>query len=76
MKPKLSPEEACAVLLSLFTRTTRPVLVGPATIRLGPLWSLDDTQALFDRLVEEGKVRHVTDEEARQFDVSDGYLLV
>jgi hypothetical protein len=76
MKPKLPPDKARVVLLSLFEKTTRPVLVGPACIALGPLWSLAETYALFESLVAEGRLRHLTDDERRRFDVSEGYLLV
>jgi hypothetical protein len=54
----------------------RPLLIGVAAVRLGFLWSLDETEGLFEELVEEGKIRSITKEERDLHGLHEGYVLV
>lgn len=73
---KQSSEQAKKDILALFERSKRPVLLGRATIHLGPLWSLMDTEAIFVELEKEGRIREVSEAEQVEFGIQCGYRLV
>ena len=56
--------------------SVRPLLVGVAAVRLGSLWSLEETEELFQALMDEGKIRPINDQEKRRFDLREGYVPV
>jgi hypothetical protein len=73
---KLSKPDAKQVLMGMVTLSQRPLLVGVAAVRLGFLWSLDETETLFEELIEEGKIRSISKEERDLSGLHEGYVLV
>lgn len=73
---RLSETDAKQALMGMVTVSQRPLLIGVAAVRLGTLWSLDETEALFSELVDEGKLRHISKEEQRLHGLHEGYVLV
>lgn len=73
---RLTKEAAKQAVLGMATVSQRPLLVGVAAVRLGVLWSLDDTETLFAELVEEGDLRPISKEERDTYGLHEGFMLV
>jgi len=71
----LTKEAAKQAVLGMAAVSQRPLLVGVAAVRLGVLWSLDDTEALFSELVEAGELRPISREERGTYGLHEGYVL-
>jgi hypothetical protein len=71
---RLPKSDAKQVLMGMVTRSQRPLLVGVAAVRLGVLWSIEETEALFEELAEEGRVRRLNREEQRIYGLQEGYV--
>lgn len=69
-------EEARETILDFLRRDNhRPIMVGELALRIGPLWSLADTESLAYRMVAEGKIREATPKEVAAWG-HDGFFLV
>jgi len=75
MKTKPSREQARELVIKLFEHTSQPVLIGRATVALGPYWSLDETEGVFTELMMRGEIRQLTKQESWDLDVLHGYVL-
>lgn len=64
--------EAKVRVLSLFTKTSRPVLIGQASLELR--WPLSWVEELFEELRHEGKIRLLSPSESYQYDVKHGFF--
>lgn len=73
---RLTKEDAKLALMGMATVISpRPLLVGVAAVRLGTMWTLDETESLFEELVEAGRLRPIGKEEQRLFGVQDGFVV-
>jgi hypothetical protein len=71
---KPTPDEARKVIFKCLDRSDRPLLIGQATLALGPLWTLSETEGVLGKLVEEGILRELTPEERWKWDLAHGYV--
>lgn len=71
-------DEAKEAILTMAKKASRPLLVGVAAIKLGYFWNIFRTEELFEELVDEGKLRMITQDEQKFFglDCPDGYFSV
>ena len=58
---KATGAEARERVLELLRKVERPVLIGEAALVIGPLWTLEETEALLEGLVTEGLAERVVD---------------
>jgi len=75
-KRHLAKEEAKSEILSLFKKSSRPLIIGAASMHLGYYWTLEKTERLFEELIEDGKMRALTQKECEQYDLTQAYVLV
>jgi hypothetical protein len=73
---KLSPHDAKQALMGMVSVASRPLLIGVAAVRLGALWSLEETENLFHDLVDEGRIRLISKAEQDEHGLHEGYVLV
>jgi hypothetical protein len=74
-KRHLAKDDAKEAVLKMFGKTARPILIGTAALQLGPFWTLQKTEALFEELAEAGKIRCLTKLEQEANDLTSGYVL-
>jgi hypothetical protein len=73
---KASEAEARERITTILTEQSyRPVLIGEMSLRIGPLWSLKETEVLVETMVQEGLLRPATEEESRNY-FRGGFFLV
>lgn len=73
---KLAPADAKQVLMGMVSISARPLLIGVAAVRLGVLWSLEETEKLFQDLVDDGKIRPISKLEQDEHGLHEGFVLV
>jgi hypothetical protein len=56
---KATRDEAKARALKLLHERNRPTLIGEVAVAIGPLWTLEEAEALLEQLAKEGLVKRV-----------------
>lgn len=74
MKRSYSKSDAKELILAMFDKTVRPVLVGHAALELK--WPLAWVEPLFDELVDEQKIRLCTPGEMYAHDIIHGFFKI
>ena len=64
------------LILETFAKTDTPILAGPVSMLRGWCGTLSEAVTLLEDMVQDGKLRRVTDAEKRRFDVQGGYFPV